>query len=56
MPRGIPYGDEQFCADHNILPHIQMINVQDINDAFDEIKGEDVQFRYVIDINSLKLN
>lgn len=45
-----------FCSDHNILPHVQLINIQDINDAFDKIKDEDVRFRYVIDMNSLKLN
>lgn len=46
----------EFCADHHILPHVQMINIQDINDAFDKIKDEEVRFRYVIDMNSLKLN
>ena len=33
-----------------------MINIQDVNDAFDKIKDEEVRFRYVIDMNSLKLN
>ena len=44
----------EFCAQHNILPEIQMINIEDINDAFDRIKNEDVRFRYVIDMQSLK--
>lgn len=43
-----------FCAEHNILPTIQLINIEDINDAFDKIKSEDVQFRYVIDMQSMK--
>lgn len=43
-----------FCAEHNILPHVQMINIQDINDAFDKIKNEEVKFRYVIDMKSFK--
>lgn len=45
-----------FCADHNILPEVQLINIQDINEAFDKIKDEEVRFRYVIDMNSLKIN
>lgn len=43
-----------FCAQHNILPETQMINIEDINDAFDKIKNEDVRFRYVIDMDSLR--
>ena len=43
-----------FCAEHNILPDIQMIKIQDINDAFKEMMKEDVRYRYVIDMQSLK--
>ena len=43
-----------FCAKHQILPHVQIIPIQEINDAFDKIKDEDVRFRYVIDMASLK--
>ena len=43
-----------FCAQHNILPEVEMIDIQDINDAYDKIKDEDVRFRYVIDMQSLK--
>ena len=43
-----------FCAEHNILPQVQMINIEDINDAFDKVKNEEVRFRYVIDMKSLK--
>ncbi len=43
-----------FCAEHDILPEVQMIKIQDINDAFDKIKNEEVRFRYVIDMQSLK--
>lgn len=43
-----------FCAEHNILPQVQMINIQDINDAFEKMKDEEVRFRYVIDMQSLK--
>ena len=43
----------QFCAMHNILPHVQMINIKEINEAFDKIKDEEVRFRYVIDMKTL---
>ena len=44
----------EFCAEHNILPHVQVIPIQDINDAFDHIKKEEVRFRYVIDMKTLE--
>lgn len=43
-----------FCSTHQILPHVQMINIDEVNDAFDKIKNEEVRFRYVIDMQSLK--
>ncbi|MBC7557572.1 MAG: NAD(P)-dependent alcohol dehydrogenase, partial [Chryseobacterium sp.] len=39
-----------FCAAHGIAPEVEMIKIEDINDAFDKIKSEDVRFRYVIDM------
>ncbi len=44
-----------FCAEHDILPQVQMINIQDINEAYDKMMDEDVRFRYVIDMKSLKI-
>jgi uncharacterized zinc-type alcohol dehydrogenase-like protein len=43
-----------FCAKHGILPHVEMIKMQDINEAFEKVKDEEVRFRYVIDMKSLK--
>lgn len=43
-----------FCAEHNILPEVEMIAMQDINKAFDKMMDEEVRFRYVIDMASLK--
>jgi len=43
-----------FCAEHNILPDVEMIPIQEINDAFDKMQKGDVRFRYVIDMQSLK--
>lgn len=43
-----------FCAEHNIAPLVEMIRMQDINDAFERMQNEEVRFRYVIDMQSLK--
>ncbi len=42
------------CAEHGIRPEIELIAIADINDAFERIKNEDVRFRHVIDMASLK--
>ncbi|KQR93939.1 hydroxyacid dehydrogenase [Chryseobacterium sp. Leaf180] len=39
-----------FCAEHDIAPEVQMIRIEEINEAFDKIKNEEVRFRYVIDM------
>ena len=54
---GVPETQEllEFCAEHNILPEVEMIAMEDINDAHKRMKNEEVRFRYVIDIaNTLK--
>jgi len=43
-----------FCAEHSIVPHVQMIKIEDVNEAFDKIENQEVRFRYVIDMNTLK--
>ncbi|QKZ12220.1 NAD(P)-dependent alcohol dehydrogenase [Spirosoma sp. KUDC1026] len=43
-----------FCAEHNILPDIEMIDIKDINTAYDRLMDEDVRFRFIIDMQSLK--
>ncbi len=43
-----------FCAEHHIAPEVQLIKMQDINDAYKEMVDEEVRFRYVIDMASLK--
>jgi uncharacterized zinc-type alcohol dehydrogenase-like protein len=44
----------EFCAEYGILPDVEMIDIQDINEAFGKVKDEEVRFRYVIDMQSLK--
>ena len=43
-----------FCAEHGIRPETQVIPIQGINDAYDEMMKKDVHYRYVIDMQSLK--
>ena len=43
-----------FCAEHNITAEIELINIQQINEAFDRLAKGDVKYRFVIDMASLK--
>lgn len=43
-----------FCAEHNIVSDIEMIKIQDINQAYDRLLKGDVKYRFVIDMASLK--
>jgi uncharacterized zinc-type alcohol dehydrogenase-like protein len=43
-----------FCADHNITADVEVIKMQDINEAFDRMVKNDVKYRFVIDMSSLK--
>jgi alcohol dehydrogenase (NADP+) len=43
-----------FCADHGITSDIELIKIQDINQAYDRLLKSDVKYRFVIDIASLK--
>ena len=43
-----------FCSQHSILPDVKIIRMNEINDAFEKVKNEEVRFRYVIDMSSLK--
>ena len=43
-----------FCAEHNIVSDIEMINIQDVNKAYERVMKSDVKYRFVIDMKSLK--
>ena len=45
-----------FCGEHNIVSDIELINMQDINEAYERKLKSDVRYRFVIDIDSLKNN
>lgn len=43
-----------FCGEHNITADIELINMQDINEAYERMLKSDVKYRFVIDMASLK--
>jgi len=43
-----------FCGEHNIISEIEMIDMQQINDAYERLLKADVKYRFVIDMASLK--
>lgn len=43
-----------FCAEHHITADIELINVNQINEAFDRLQKGDVKYRFVVDMGSLK--
>lgn len=44
-----------FCARHHITADIEMIPIQQINEAYERMLKSDVKYRFVIDIASLNL-
>ena len=43
-----------FCAEHGIVSDIELIPMQDINEAYERMLKGDVKYRFVIDMKSLK--
>ena len=43
-----------YCAEHNIVSEVEVINIQHINEAYERMLKNDVRYRFVIDIASLK--
>jgi uncharacterized zinc-type alcohol dehydrogenase-like protein len=43
-----------FCAEHGIVSDVEMIAIQDINQAYERLVKNDVKYRFVIDMASLK--
>jgi uncharacterized zinc-type alcohol dehydrogenase-like protein len=53
---GVPETQEMldYCADHNIVSDVEVIPIQQINQAFERVLKSDVKYRFVIDMASLK--
>ena len=43
-----------YCGKHNITPDVEVIPIQKINEAFERMLKQDVKYRFVIDMSSLK--
>jgi len=43
-----------FCGEHGIASDIELIRIQQINEAFERLAKSDVKYRFVIDMASLK--
>jgi uncharacterized zinc-type alcohol dehydrogenase-like protein len=55
MIGGLPETQEMldFCAEHNIVSDIELIDMKDIQTAFDRMLKGDVRYRFVIDMATL---
>jgi len=42
-----------FCAAHGVQPEIEMIRMDQINEAWERMIKQDVRYRFVIDLGSL---
>ena len=43
-----------YCAEHNIVSDVEVIPIQKINEAFERVLKNDVKYRFVIDMATLK--
>jgi uncharacterized zinc-type alcohol dehydrogenase-like protein len=43
-----------FCAEHNIVSDVEMVPIQSVNEAYERLLKNDVKYRFVIDMSSLK--
>jgi uncharacterized zinc-type alcohol dehydrogenase-like protein len=45
----------EFCSKHNIACDIELVPIQEVNEAYERVVRSDVRYRFVIDIaNSLR--
>ena len=52
---GLPETQEMldYCAAHNIVSDVEVINIKDINEAYERMLKGDVRYRFVIDMATL---
>lgn len=53
---GLPETQEvlDFCAEHGIACDVEMLEIHNVNEAYERMKRGDVRYRFVIDMKSLK--
>jgi uncharacterized zinc-type alcohol dehydrogenase-like protein len=56
MIGGMPETQEmlEYCGQHKITADVEVIPIQKINEAFERMLKQDVKYRFVIDMSSLK--
>jgi uncharacterized zinc-type alcohol dehydrogenase-like protein len=55
MIGGMPETQEMldYCGEHNIVSDVEMIKIEQVNEAFERLLKQDVKYRFVIDMSSL---
>jgi uncharacterized zinc-type alcohol dehydrogenase-like protein len=50
---GVPETQEmlEFCAEHGILPDIETVAMNEVNEAYERLLRNDVRYRFVIDMS-----
>jgi alcohol dehydrogenase (NADP+) len=43
-----------FCGEHNVVSDIELIDIQTVNEAYEHLLKNDVKYRFVIDMDSLR--
>ena len=43
-----------FCGENNITSDVEIISIQEINEAYERVLNSDVKYRFSIDMTSLK--
>ncbi len=53
---GLPETQEMldFCAEHGIVCDIEMLDIRNINEAYERMQRGDVKYRFVIDMDTLR--
>ncbi|RAJ10893.1 putative zinc-type alcohol dehydrogenase-like protein [Chitinophaga skermanii] len=53
---GIPETQEMldYCGEHNITSDVEVIDIKDVNEAYERVLKSDVKYRFVIDMATLK--
>lgn len=53
---GMPETQEvlDFCAEHDITCDVEMLDIRNINAAYERMKKGDVKYRFVIDMATLR--
>ncbi|MCA1778338.1 MAG: NAD(P)-dependent alcohol dehydrogenase [Xanthomonadaceae bacterium] len=53
---GLPETQEMldFCAEHGIVCEIEMLDIGNINQAYERMRNSDVRYRFVIDMKTLR--